>query len=263
MIGTEPLGRTSAEDVLEPARQVVRAPAELADVRDGQDAVGRQERRSQVTDGGDALLHVRRDELPGDGDQVSPLGLGQVREEVPHGRLVARRRGRPQRLSRGHRRAASWTASTCLHGPAIAAMAAVPRAGAASSRRQSTARGIRRRLRPRPMRRSPTLRGLDPDGPLLDQPPRGSKSWLEPFRATQVEGQLAPKEACLREVVADDAREGQRRQGRRDLLRASGRSWPRAPSTPNRGSQPSAPRTAAMPAPGAASGQAMERTTLA
>ena len=48
-----------------------------------------------MADGSDALLHLRRDELPGDRDQVSPLGLGQVREERPTAASSLRRGGRP------------------------------------------------------------------------------------------------------------------------------------------------------------------------
>ena len=109
--------------------------------------------------------------------------------------------------------------------PPVAAMAAVPRTGAASSRPVGRANAILDPTRAGdPAATARPVGRVDPDGAGLDEPARVAEAWLEPLDALEIERQLAAEEAAVGQVVADDPGQRERGQRARDLVaRPAGR----------------------------------------
>ena len=226
----------------------LRSPAEPADLGDRQNAVGHQEHRPEVARPSmPSSLDRRRRCSPGDRDQIGPLASGR---SASRGRIAAssRARQRPRAPQPGSSVATSWTARTCLHGPRS------PRWRPYHGHVQRPAvRGRAHAILDATGARDPRgepgcIGGLDADGACHR-------------RAGGRRGVVAGVARCDRDRTA--ARGGRSRprpgrsrrcptaRARRAPPSTSSRDRPvvaASASTPSRGSHPSAPRTAAMPA---------------
>ncbi len=242
--------RSPPEHLHELAPDVVRAPAEPADLRHGQHAIGNREHRRQV--GTETLRHLRRDDLAGDGQQLRTFGLRHRRDERTDRRRVALPDRGAERVRRRHRpppagpRARACTGRDRRDGVRTTDTCS-------STRPPPTAPGSRRHPRPRPTpssrRRPPTRSGRRRVRRVA------SRREAEVAGARRGRGRRAAPGGRSR-PRRGRSRPRPTRRARRARAETSFRGRPVATasaSTPSRGSQPSAPRTAATLAAGAAS----------
>ena len=99
----------------------------------------------------------------------------------------------------------------------VAPMAAVPGARTVPAVRRRANAILDPTGRGHPTGDGPPIGRFDPNGTRLDEAARVAEARLHALHALEIERQLAPEEAAIGHVVADDPGQGERRESTRDL----------------------------------------------